>query len=91
MHRIVLAGLAFAITGCGASEPPNEEVARGMMEMWVRETGMHATPENLRAKAKKIGGGRWAVQMVVEKNGERRTLNATAVMDANGDIHYYTD
>ena len=29
--------------------------------------------------------------MVGERNGVRRTLNATAVMDKNGDIHYYTD
>ena len=91
MCRIVLAGLVFALAGCGTSEPSNEEVARGMMEMWIRETGVSAKSVSLKAKAKKIGNGRWRVQMVGEKNGERRTLNATAVMDENGDIHYYTD
>ncbi len=45
----------------------------------------------LDAKAKRIGNGRWAVRMVGERNGVRRTLNATAVMDKNGDIHYYTE
>ena len=91
MHRIVLAGLVFALAGCGASEPSNEEVSRGMMEMFIRETGASAKSVSLKAKAKKSGNGRWSVQMVGEKNGERRTLNATAVMDENGDIHYYTD
>ena len=91
MRRIVLAGLVFALAGCGTSEPSNEEVARGMMEMWIRETGVSAKSVSLKAKAKKIGNGHWTVQMVGKKNGERRTLNATAVMDENGDIHYYTD
>ena len=40
---------------------------------------------------RKIGDGRWAVTMEAERYGERHTLNATAVMDKNGDIHYYTD
>ena len=89
---MVVVGLVagMLLGGCGASEPSNEEIAQGMMRSFVRETGVQ--PSNLRAKAKKIGNGRWAVIMEAERyDGERRTLNATAVMDKNGDIHYYTD
>lgn len=90
MKQIVLAGLVLALAGCGASEPSNKEIAQGMMRSFVRETGVQ--PPNLKAKAKKIGNGRWAVAMEVEwYDGQRRKLNATAVMDKNGDIHYYTD
>lgn len=89
MQRIILVGLALALAGCGAREPSNKEIAQGMMRSFVRESGVQ--PANLKAKAKKIGNGRWAVIMEAERYGERRTLNATAVMDKNGDIHYYTD
>ena len=90
MQRIMLMGLVLVLAGCGASEPSNKEIAQGMMRSFIRETGAH--PANLKAKSKKIGNGRWAVSMEVERyDGERRTLNATAVMDKNGDIHYYTD
>ena len=90
MQKIMLMSLALALAGCGASEPSNKEIAQGMMRSFVRETGVQ--PANLKAKAKKIGNGRWAVSMEAERHdGERRTLNATAVMDKNGDIHYYTD
>ena len=99
MKRTMLMGLVLALAGCGASEPSNrcgtsepsnKEVAQGMIQSFVRETGIPSS--NLKAKAKKIGNGRWAVSMEAERhNGERRTLNATAVMDKNGDIHYYTD
>jgi len=89
MQRIMLIGLVLALAGCGASEPSNKEIAQGMMKSFVQETGVSSA--SMKAKAKKIGNGRWSVQMVVERFGERRTLNATAVMDKNGDIHYYTD
>lgn len=90
MQKIMLLGLAFVLAGCGASEPSNKEIAQGMMRSLVRETGV--LPANLKAKAKKIGNGRWAVSVEAERyDGKRRTLNATAVMDKNGDVHYYTD
>ena len=89
MQRIMLTGLFLALAGCGASEPSNKEIAQGMMKSFVQETGVSSS--DMKAKAKKIGNGRWSVQMVIERFGERRTLNATAVMDKNGDIHYYTD
>lgn len=76
------------IIGCGSSEPSNSEIATGMKKSFIRETGGYSS--NLDAKARKIGEGRWAVEMTAEKDGYKRTLNATAVMDKNGDIHYYT-
>lgn len=90
MQRIILLiGLVLALAGCGSSEPSEAEIARGMKENFIRRTGAFST--SLDASAKKIGNGRWSVKMTAERNGERRTLNATAVMDKNGDIHYYTD
>ena len=89
MQRIVLVGLLFVLAGCGASEPSNKEIAQGMIRSFVQETG--APVADVKAKAKKIGNGHWAVAMEVVRYGERRTLNATAVMDKNGNIHYYTE
>lgn len=89
MQRIILVGLALTLAGCGASEPSNKEIAQGMMRNFSHETGVSSA--NLKAKARKIGNGRWAVTMEAERYGQRRTLNATAVMDKNGDVHYYTD
>lgn len=85
----MVVALCFANIGCGPSEPSNSEIATGMKRSFITETG--ACSANLNAKAKKIGEGRWAVKMTAEKDGYKRTLNATAVMDKNGDIHYYTD
>lgn len=90
MKQIVLAGLVLALAGCGDGEPSNKEISQGMIRMFSRETGISSA--NLKAKAKKIGNGRWAVTMEVKRyDGQRRKLNATAVMDKNGDIHYCTD
>lgn len=90
MKRIMLAGLALALAGCGGGEPSNKEIAQEMIRMFSRETGISSA--NLKARAKKIGNGRWTVAMEVERyDGQLRTLNATAVVDKNGDIHYYTD
>ena len=79
----------LAFVGCGQKEPSIAEIEQGMVETFRRESGNYS--DFLDAKAKRIGNGRWAVRMVGERNGVRRTLNATAVMDKNGDIHYYTD
>lgn len=89
MKQLLLSIIVLSFVGCGQSEPSNAEIARGMKESFIRRTGAYSA--NLDAKARKIGNGRWAVQMTAERYGERRTLNATAVMDKNGDIHYYTD
>ena len=80
---------ALAFLGCGQKEPSIAEIERGMVNTFRRESGNYT--DFLDAKAKRIGNGRWAVRMVGERNGVRRTLNATAIMDKNGDIHYYTD
>ena len=90
MRRIMLAGLILALAGCGGGDPSNKEIAQGMIRSFSHETGVPSA--NLKAKARKIGNGRWAVTMEEKRyDGQRRTLNATAVMDKNGDIHYYTD
>ena len=89
MKRIILVGLALALAGGGVSEPSDKEIAEGMMRRFAQRTGEYSA--NLKAKAKKIGNGRWAVTMEAERYGQRRILNATAVMDKNGDIHYYTN
>lgn len=92
MFKSVAIMLAVALlAGCGAGEPSNKEIAQGMMRSFVRETGVNPNPGQLKAKARKIGDGRWAVTMEAERYGERRTLSATAIMDKNGDIHYYTE
>lgn len=85
----IIVVLCFINFGCGPSEPSNQEIAQGMMRSFVEETG--ACPTDLSAKAKKIGNGRWAVKLRAYRNGEQRTLDATAVMDKNGDVHFYTD
>ena len=89
MRRIVLISLMLSMVGCGLSEPSTAEIERGMKNSFMRRTGAYSA--NIDASAKKIGNGRWYVRMTIEKDGFRRTLNATAVMDKNGDIHYYTD
>lgn len=79
----------LAFIGCGHKEPSIAEIERGMVNTFRQETGNYT--DYLGAKAKRIGNGRWAVRMTAERYGERRTLNATAIMDKNGDIHYYTE
>ena len=86
---LTIGAMAIALVGCGHSEPSNAEIERGMKESFIRKTG--AFSANLDAEARKIGKGRWSVRLTAERNGQRRTLNATAVMDKNGDIHYYTN
>ncbi len=46
---------------------------------------------NLKVSVRRVSYGKWSIVCTAQRNGERRTLNATAVMDKNGDIHYYTD
>jgi hypothetical protein len=94
MQKILLIWSLVIIVGCGPSEPSNKGIADGMMSSFATETGIgdyRAWQVKVKAKARKIGKGRWAVTMMMERSGESRTLNATAVMDKNGDIHYYTD
>lgn len=45
----------------------------------------------LTSHARKISDGRWSVWLTVEQNGISRTLHGTAVVDENGDLHYYMD
>lgn len=85
---LLISALALgSVLGCGPSEPTESEIANGMRRQFIMNTG--AYPSSVRAK--KIGSGRWAVRMTAERYGERRSLDATAIMDKNGDIHYYTN
>lgn len=86
---ILLSAVILAFLGCGPREPSIAEIERGMVKSFRQESGNYT--DYLDAKAKRIGNGRWAVRMTAERYGEQRTLNATAVMDKNGDIHYYTE
>ena len=84
--------VAVTLTGCGSSEASNEKIVRGFMRAFVRETGITPRSGKMKAKACKMGKGRWAVQMKADcHDGEWRTLNATAVIDKNGVVHYYID
>ena len=89
MKKVLIIGAMMVLVGCGQDEPSNAEIARGMKESFMRNSGAYSA--NLDATARKIGNRRWAVRLTAEQFGEWRTLNATAVMDKKGDIHYYTD
>lgn len=89
MKYLKLIGLMCILVGCGRNEPSEAEIADGMKSTFIRQTGWYSSDVN--ARAKKIGDGRWSVKLTAERYGQRRTLNATAVMDKNGDVHYYTD
>lgn len=89
MKYLVFSFLICTIIGCGKSQPSEAEIADGMKSTFIRQTGLYSSDVN--ARAKKIGDGRWSVKLTAERYGQRRTLNATAVMDKNGDVHYYTD
>ena len=83
--------IAATMARCGLNGLSNEDIARGMMLSSVHETGANPNSGQLKAKARKIGHGRWAVTMEAERYGQRSTPKATAVMDKKGDIHYYAD
>ncbi len=86
---LIVSGLLL-FAGCGPKEPSTAEIERGVVDSFRRETGIYSG--KIDAKATKNGNGRWDVRITGERyGGERRTLNATAVMDKNGDIHYYTE
>ena len=89
MRYLMMIGIVAAMCGCGPREPSLSEVERGMKESFIRQTGNFAV--RLTSHARKISDGRWSVWLTVEQNGSRRTLHATAVMDKNGDLHYYVD
>lgn len=90
MKNLIVASLLLTFCGCGSNEPSISEIEHGCERSFARQLGISTS--QLSASATRIGNGRWDVRITVTRyDGARRSLNATAVMDANGDIHYYTD
>ena len=79
-----------AIRGANIDDPSISEIEEGCRTAVNSETGI---PKScISARARKIGSGRWAVCYTLTRyDGERRSSNVTAVLDGNGDIHYYFD
>lgn len=90
MKKLLFISLLAALCGCDSNEPSLSEIENGFRYSFSRDTGI---PESrISARAKKLGSGRWAIKSTTTRyDGARRSLNATAIMDENGDIHYYTD
>ena len=87
---ITLAMFTICLCGCGSGEPSLSEIEDGFRMSFASQTGMPAS--SMHVKAKRLEKGRWAVRMTATRyDGQSRSLDATAVMDENGDIHYYTD
>ena len=71
------------------STPSSSEVARGM-DRTLSDYGVPSYRVNSRAES--LGSGRWAVSSDIRMyDGSTRTIHSTAVMDRNGDLHYYTE
>lgn len=91
MHKLLLSiSLVTLLCGCGGGEPSISEIEEGCRTAVNRETGI--SESCISARARKIGAGRWAVCYTLTRyDGKRRSSNVTAVVDENGDIHYYFD
>ncbi len=90
MRRLLAVGALLAMCGCGGGEPSVGEIERGFKRSFASQTGISAS--SMRVRARRLGHGRWAVRMTATRaDGMSRSLDATAVMDERGDIHYYTD
>ena len=91
MHKLLLIiSLVALLYGCGGDDPSISEIEEGCRTAVNRETGI---PKSyISARARKIESGRWAVCYTLTRiDGKRRSSNVTAVLDENGDIHYYFD
>ena len=87
---IVMAMSLIAIVGCEGSEPSNATIEREFRRSLAREGFRWA--EQSKVQVRKTGKGHWSIRPTARRwDGESRTLRATAVMDTNGNIHYYTD
>lgn len=90
MNKLLIGIVLLSLCGCGPSGPSNREIEDGCKRSFSQQAGVPAS--QLAVKASSLGSGRWALKMTVTRyDGAKRSLNATAVMDKNGDIHYYTD
>lgn len=90
MKELIVASLLLALCGCGSNEPSISEIERGSERSFASQLG--ASSSQVSARATRSGNGRWNVRITATRyDGAKRSINATAVMDKNGDIHYYTD
>ena len=87
---LVFACLVVLLFGCGQDEPSLSDIENGCKESLSREMGI--PPSAILTRAHKIGGGRWSVRVtLIRLDGQSRSMGATAVLDENGDVHYYSD
>lgn len=87
---LVFACLMVLLFGCGLDKPSLSDVENGCKEALSREMGIPQSA--ILTRAHKIGGGRWSVRVtLIRLDGRSRSMDATAVIDKNGDIHYYSD
>lgn len=87
---LVFACLVVLLFGCGPDEPSLSEVEKGCRESVSREMGIPQSA--ILTRAHKIGGGRWSVRVtLICPDGQSRSMGTTAVLDENGDVHYYSD
>lgn len=87
---LVFACLVFLLFGCGQDEPSLSEVEKGCRESLSREMGIPQSA--ILTRAHKIGGGRWSVRVtLIRRDGQGRSMDAMAVLDEKGDVHYYSD
>ena len=83
------AGKGAHKTSQRVTEPSIREIEMGFKEAMFGNP--YESRNNLKVTVSRIAYGKWSIVCTIQKNGERRTLNATAIMDKNGDIHYYTE
>lgn len=71
------------------TEPSISEIERGFKEAMFGNP--YESRNNLKVIVRRISYGKWSILCTARRNGESRTLHATAIMDKNGDIHFYTE
>ena len=71
------------------TEPSIREIEMGFKQAMFGNP--YESRNNLKVIVRRVSYGKWSIVCTAQRNGEQRILNATAVMDKNGDIHYYTD
>lgn len=77
---LAFACLAVLLFGCCPDEPSLSEIENGCKESLCREMGIPQSATLTRAH--KIGEGRWSVRVtLIRRDGQSRSMDATAVLD----------